>query len=229
MNGTGRNRFTLLLAAVAIALAAIGVTQYIELRRQADRLANLKEEILAELRTPAEPGNAMVARAPGTPHAAGGAAATPRPATPPPEPPPPPKALTETQYWISTDTSDGHPEGWSAWLELVKNGHLIIEHCRAPDYSAPANNDRIPFRRPTCDTRLDTRIRELSDRDVTLADGSTLPLRLEDSRGSERVTLTLDGKPVVLAPGQKNTLWQGLMALPSVQAASRAAWESHSR
>lgn len=217
----------MLLTIAVLVLAGISLAQFWQLRQQQGAREQLKDEILAELRA-AQPGDRP---GPGGTEAraqAGADAANVSPAAAP-EPAPPPTPLAATEYWISTDYSDQKPHGYSVWLETVPGGHFIAERCDAPAYSSEVRADRLPFEDPVCETLSDTRVHTISETNLQLAEGGSLPMTLATADGSPVLNLEWDHNRITLHPGQKNTLWEGLQTLPSVRQAQQAAWDRYNR
>lgn len=218
-------RITQLLVLCVVLLAGIALGQYFQLKQQKMTAEDLKAQVLAELRGGA--GSAAPAAA-GEPVAQLAQRDTRDRELPELiEPITPAEPLSPTEYWISTDYSDDKPHGFSAWLELVPNGHFILEQCFAPDYSAEVSAEQDPYRAPTCKLLIDTRIVRISDTEIVLRDNASMPIILDVSTEPHTLSLTLDDNRIELTPGQKNTLWEGLSSLPSVQEAHQAAWKEH--
>jgi hypothetical protein len=220
------NRTILLMSAVIILLAGISIGQYLHINKQSTSVAELKAEILAELRQP------VTSSYQDSTNQYQDAKTTNRQdrSVSSDQPPVPPKALSDTQYWISKDYSDEHPYGYSAWAVLVAGGNFILERCRAPDYTDIQINAEVPPDQiPECHELVNTKITDIDETQVVIATGKTIPVKLVESEGAERLTLDFEGISIVLEPGSKNSLLEGLTFLPSVKQAQQNAWNIHSK
>lgn len=139
-----------------------------------------------------------------------------------------PVALTNTQYWISTDIADNKAYGFSAWIELVKGGNIMLEKCNAPDYkNLEVDSEQDPYLTPECTMIISSQIRELANKEILLSDQQSIGFTLNKKDEQEQLILNVQGQGIVIHPGQKNTLWEGLGNLPSVQQAYKQKWEEH--
>ena len=144
--------------------------------------------------------------------------------------------LSETRYWISESLSDERPYGYAALIDLRPGGTLSIERCDAPDYDelSEVAAEVAPYLTPECGSIAQGRIRSI-DPDAALVfadrDGREvrLGLRLVDGAAGERLVVALEGRSETMVPGQKNTIWEGLTHLPSVERAFAEKWEEHAR
>jgi hypothetical protein len=221
------NKTVLSMSVVIILLAGLSIAQYLQINQQSTSVENLKAEILAELRqspaSPRLPGEEQYPEKVVAGSRSTGAVSQYRP-------PEPPKAISDTQYWISKDFSDDKPFGYSAWAELVAGGNLIVEKCLAPDYSnVQISAENPPEQIPECTQLINSKIASINKAELVLDSANKIPMTLEQKDDISRLTLTIEGTRVVLEPGSKNTLWEGLIYLPSVKQAYQAAWEAHSR
>ena len=221
------NKVVLLMWVVIVLLAGLSIAQYLQINEQSATVANLKADILAELRQPPAssrlPGENRYPEQALTGRQSTGAVA-------PARPPEPPKPISDTQYWISKDYSDDKPFGFSAWAELVAGGNLILEKCLAPDYSnIQINAENPPEQIPECTQLINTKIATVNKAELVLDSANRIPMKLEQKGDIKTLTLTIEGADVVLEPGSKNTLWEGLTNLSSVKRAYQAAWEAHSQ
>jgi hypothetical protein len=222
----------LLLLVVLLAGMIIGRFQAVELPEAAlDRLrTELRTELGAELRADLARANTVTQREPGT-------AARPSEQLEAREPLPSAEArapLSRTDSWIDAGTTDERPFGFSAYLVLQLGRRILIERCDAPDYAAvEVNAEEDPYLTPTCRTQIDGRVTELSDTKISYIDRDRRAKHLQYARtgagSEERLEFTLDGAPATLMPGQKNTLWELLGNLPSVQSLRAARWKAHAR
>ena len=221
------NKTVLLMSVVILLLAGLSIAQYLQMNEQSTSVAKLKAEILAELRkstaSPRLPGEEQYPEQVVAGSQPTGAVSQYRP-------PEPPKAISDTEYWISKDLSDDKPFGFSAWAELVAGGDLILEKCLAPDYSnLQISAENPPEQIPECTQLINSKIASINKAELVLDSANKIPMKLEQKGDISRLTLTREGADVVLEPGSKNTLWEGLINLPSVKQAYQAAWEAHSQ
>jgi hypothetical protein len=215
------------MSVVILLLAGLSIAQYLQMNEQSTSVAKLKAEILAELRkstaSPRLPGEEQYPEQVVAGSQPTGAVSQYRP-------PEPPKAISDTEYWISKDLSDDKPFGFSAWAELVAGGDLILEKCLAPDYSnLQISAENPPEQIPECTQLINSKIASINKAELVLDSANKIPMKLEQKGDISRLTLTIEGADVVLEPGSKNTLWEGLINLPSVKQAYQAAWEAHSQ
>jgi hypothetical protein len=208
-----------LLSAAVVLLAGVSLGQYMQRTTQTAAMADIKAELLAELRHSSAQSAGVSTR-----NVSGRQYEQPMPEMPA-EPPVP---LSTTQYWISNDYSDDKPFGFSAWIEMVPGGNFILEKCSAPDYSDVEVTAEMPIERiPECEQLISTKIATINDTEIMLKGGRALPLKLEQDKVPHRLEFALQGQAIVFVPGSKNTLWTQLPALPSVRKAYQKLWDDY--
>jgi hypothetical protein len=163
-------------------------------------LAPVREPVLAPVR---EPESRAVEPPP--------APARREPATPAP-------TLTRTERWITTSSHDATRRGYSVWLVLRPGGNLVVERCRAPDWSAPPGS--VPA--PRCEVVLDQVIAAVDGSRVDLRNGRSFHFSLGSRDGEELLRLSL-AEELELVPGSRSTLVAHLGYLPG-DGAARARW-----
>jgi hypothetical protein len=139
--------------------------------------------------------------------------------------PPALPAASATEYWVSVPDRDASRVGFAAWAVLRPGGRFLLERCRAPDYSLPANpRAPVPPDLPTCELALDGVISS-SVPNLIVARGegtSTRTVRYSFTRNGAKETIVLDlGEKIELVPGAKNALFERLRAIPSDEAARK--------
>lgn len=205
-----------------VLLAGIAIGQYLHIKDTGSSVAAVTKESTPELpESPADIGEADINRK---------SQSTGKRASIVEEPAviEPPVALTNTQYWISTDIADNKAYGFSAWIELVKGGNIMLEKCNAPDYkNLEVDSEQDPYLTPECTMIISGRIRELTNKEILLRDQQSIGFTLNKKDGQEQLSLNVQGQGIVIHPGQKNTLWEGLSNLPSVKQAFQQKWEEH--
>jgi hypothetical protein len=154
------------------------------------------------------------------------------PGATPPEPPPAPArrsaealapTLARSERWITTASHDGTRRGYSVWAVLRPGGSLVVERCRAPDWTSRS----MALPAPVCDVVLDQVVAAVGESRIELRNGRTFRYALERRDGEELLRLSL-AEELELVPGSRSTLVAHLGYLPA-DAPARARWARAAR
>jgi len=128
------------------------------------------------------------------------------------------RPLTESDRWITTPSHDATRRGYSVWTSLRPGGNLIVERCRAPDWTAPS----AVLPTPSCEVVLDQVISAIDATRIELRNGRSFPYSLGRRDGLELLQLSI-AEELELVPGSKTTLVKHLSGLAG-DAPARARW-----